>query len=263
MIQMKSNLNSLPDFGRRIKLLDYQEGFEIQIYYFFLYFFSFLFSAWFKIFKSLNFVWDDKPKAIERRLGTVVRKNSSADNPEFSSLQIILTGFFDIYLKNWENIKRKGNFLQINGDKLRRYPFRKGSIIYKGVLIFVAIIDKKLFFKWNWVLLSELSKVFDFLKIKIPSKTELVFHDQKKRAFCPKDRIIEWIIFEKFFILKKFQKFNFLRLQKTWNNANFGWKSLEQGLGQRLTKQIWQLEIFKNFMKSFLKFFLNKVNFRW
>ena len=108
--------------------------------------FFFLISTWFEIFKSLNFVWDDKPKAIEKRLGTVVRKNSSAENPDFSSLQIILTGFFDIYLKNWKNITRKGNFLQINGDKLRRYSFRKGSIIYKGVLIFVAIIDKKNYF---------------------------------------------------------------------------------------------------------------------
>ena len=163
-------------------------------YLYFSWFFKknlFVFSTWFEIFKSLNFVWDDKPKAIERGLGTVVRKNSSADNPDFSSPQIILTGFFDIYLKNWENITRIGNFLQINGDKLRRYPFRKGSIIYKGVLIFDSIIDKKLFSKWNWVLLSELSKVFDFLKIEIPSKTELVFHDQKKRVFCPKDRIIE------------------------------------------------------------------------
>ena len=193
MIPMKSNLNSLPGFGRRIKLRDYQKGFDIQIIFIFRDSLKklFVFSTWFEIFKSLNFVWDDKPKAIERGLGTVVRKNSSADNPDFSSLQIILTGFFDIYLKNWENITRKGNFLQINGDKLRRYPFRKGSIIYKGVLIFDSIIDKKLFSKWNWVLLSELSKVFDFLKIEIPSKTELVFHDQKKRAFCPKDRIIE------------------------------------------------------------------------
>ena len=193
MIQMKSNLNSLPDFGRRIKLRDYQKGFDIQIIFIFRDSLKklFVFSTWFEIFKSLNFVWDDKPKAIERGLGTVVRKNSSADNPDFSSPQIILTGFFDIYLKNWENITRIGNFLQINGDKLRRYPFRKGSIIYKGVLIFDSIIDKKLFSKWNWVLLSELSKVFDFLKIEIPSKTELVFHDQKKRVFCPKDRIIE------------------------------------------------------------------------
>ena len=132
MIPMKSNLNSLPDFGRRIKLRDYQKGFDIQIIFIFRDSLKklFVFSTWFEIFKSLNFVWDDKPKAIERGLGTVVRKNSSADNPDFSSPQIILTGFFDIYLKNWENITRIGNFLQINGDKLRRYPFRKGSIIY-------------------------------------------------------------------------------------------------------------------------------------
>ena len=71
------------------------------------------------------------------------------------------------------------------------------------------------------------------------------------------------IIFEKKIYIKTIPKILFLRLQKTWNNANFGWESLKQGLGQRMMKQIWQLEIFRNFMKSFLKSFLNKVNFRW